>query len=448
VASQHAGLPESVTASLAAATAEAQRDWRAPGVSAGLVRGGELVWSAHVGKARLDPPAEPDDHTQYLMGSVTKTFVAVVTLALRDRGLLDLRDPLGRYLPDTRHTRLQIRDLLSHTSGLQREPVGRIWESLEAPTREQLIAGLEQAEAVLDPHRAWHYSNLAYALLGDIIEAVTHQSWEAVVRELIFEPLGMTATGTQPDESLVATGYHVHPYARTARPEPRIALNATASVGGLWTSVADLARYAAFLAEPDERVLQGTTLEEMCRPVVIRDDSWTRAHGLGFMAGRIGERILVGHSGGMPGFVTALRVHRPSGVGAVVFANSTAGAEPMVLAGRLVTEVLDSVPQAVSAWVPEEPQADLAPLLGPWWSEGTEFVFEVREGQLWSRIAGSDIDDARYERLDATTWRVAEGYEMGERLELAVDDVGRVTRMYLATYAMTRDPRAFADLLR
>ncbi len=442
-----AHLPTTVTADLDTAVAESQREWKSPGVSAGLVRGGGLVWSAHVGQARLAPPTPPDNNTQYLMGSVTKTFVAVVVLQLRDEGLLGLRDRLGRFLPETKHSELQIRDLLSHSSGLQREPVGRIWESLAAPTREELIAGLEQAEAVLDPQRAWHYSNLAYALLGDIIEALTGQPWEAVVRERVLAPLGMGSTSTTPDDFRAALGYHVHPYAGTARPEPRLALDATASVGGLWTSVADLARYAAFIADPDEKVLRAETLDEMCRPVIMRDDTWTGAHGLGFMAGRIGERILVGHSGGMPGFVTGLRVHRQTGVGAVVFSNSTAGSAPMALAGRLVTTVLDALPESVEPWVPEEPQPDLAPLLGPWWSEGTEFVFEVREGRLWSRIVGSSADDARYEQLDGTTWRVAEGRELGERLEVVFDSTGEIARMYLATYAMTRDPRGFGDLL-
>ncbi|HET7278302.1 MAG TPA: serine hydrolase domain-containing protein [Dermatophilaceae bacterium] len=442
-----AHLPEAVTADLDAAVAAAQRDWKSPGLSAGLVRGGSLVWSAHVGHARLDPPTPPQDDTQYLMGSVTKTFVAVAVLRLRDEGRLGLRDRLGRFLPETRHSELQIRDLLSHSSGLQREPVGRIWESLSAPTREELIAGLEEAEAVLDPHRAWHYSNLAYALLGDVVEKVTGQPWEAVVRERVLDPLGMGSTSTMPDDSRAAIGYHVHPYAGTARPEPRIALNATASLGGLWTSVADLARYAAFIADPDERVLRPDTLEEMCRPVIMRDDAWTGAHGLGFMAGRIGERILVGHSGGMPGYVTGLRVHRPSGVGAVVFANSTSGSAPMALAGQLVTTVLDALPEPVEPWVPEDPNPAVAPLLGPWWSEGTEFVFEVREGRLWSRVVGSKADDARYEQVDDATWRVDEGRELGERLEVVFDETGAVARMYLATYAVTRDPRGFGDLL-
>ena len=66
--------------------AEAQRQWRAPGVSVGLVRDGSLVYSRHVGAARLDPLAPADDNTQFMMGSITKTFTAVLIMQLRDAG--------------------------------------------------------------------------------------------------------------------------------------------------------------------------------------------------------------------------------------------------------------------------------------------------------------------------------------------------------------------------
>ena len=78
-------LGEATRSTLDRLAANAQRDWRTPGLSAGLVRDGELVWSSHVGSARLEPEPEPaTDDTQYLIGSVTKTFTAVLVRALRD----------------------------------------------------------------------------------------------------------------------------------------------------------------------------------------------------------------------------------------------------------------------------------------------------------------------------------------------------------------------------
>ncbi|HET6666634.1 MAG TPA: serine hydrolase domain-containing protein, partial [Intrasporangium sp.] len=74
------------------------------------------------------------DSTQFMIGSVTKTFTALAVMALRDAGRLSLDDPLDVHVPATRHGRLQLRQMLAHASGLQREPVGNIWESLSAPS--------------------------------------------------------------------------------------------------------------------------------------------------------------------------------------------------------------------------------------------------------------------------------------------------------------------------
>src|SRR5690242_5013713 len=167
------GLSAGLERDLLARVVTAQRSWRAPGVSVGVVRDGRLVWSAHVGSARLGPAATPaDDDTQFMIGSVTKTFTALAVMSLRDEGLLSLDDTLETYLPETRHARVPLRQMLAHASGLQREPVGNIWESLDAPERDAFVSGVEQAEQVLPPHHAFHYSNLAYGLLGEVVQRV------------------------------------------------------------------------------------------------------------------------------------------------------------------------------------------------------------------------------------------------------------------------------------
>ena len=248
------GLAAATAARVDHAVAVAQRTWRCPGVSAGLVRDGQLVHSVHVGSARLDPPTAAGDHTAYLIGSVTKTFTAVLVMQLRDEGRLHLDDPLERFLAGSAHGRLTIRGLLSHLSGLQREPVGRIWETLDNPDSARLLEELADARAVLAPGEAFHYSNLAYALLGQVVETLDGRPWEQALRARVLDPLGMTETGLTPAAGH-ALGYLVHPFSGVARPEPVVELRATAPMGGLWSTVADLTRYAAFLADPDPAVL-------------------------------------------------------------------------------------------------------------------------------------------------------------------------------------------------
>ena len=433
---------------LLARVVTAQRSWRSPGVSVGVVRDGQLAWSAHVGSARLGVDAAPaTDDTQFMIGSVTKTFTALAVMSLRDEGLLSLDDSLETYLPATRHARVPLRQMLAHASGLQREPVGNIWETLVAPEREEFLAGVEDAEQVLPAHHAFHYSNLAYALLGQVVERVTGQDWERVVRARVLDPLGMTRTGLAPADDR-AVGYQVDPYAGTASEEPLFSLGATAPVGGLWSTVADLARYAAYVARPDDRVVRPETVEEMCRPIIMTDvDSWSGAYGLGFGMGRRGDRVYVGHGGAMPGFLTGLRVRRADGVGAVVFANATSGALTLGLATDLVEAVVDAEPSLPSAWTPETEQPGLTELLGLWWSEGSPITFFVRDGALWSRLADDEpLSETRYAAEGTDRFRAVAGRERGELLEVVRATDGSVDKLYFATYAVTRAPLAFAEL--
>ena len=428
---------------------QAQSQWHCPGLSAGLVRDGVLVWSCHVGSARLDPDVAPTDDTQYMIGSITKTFTAVLIMALRDAGRLSLDDRLEKYLPDTRHGAITIRQMLAHASGLQREPAGRIWENLDAPDQERLLRELEDAEQVLPVHFAFHYSNLAFALLGQIVERLEARPWGEVVTERILVPLEMKNTALAPDNADRALGYQVHPHTGVATLEPQFDLKATAPLGGLWSTVADLGRYASFVADPIDEILAPATVDEMCRPLIMTDvEGWTRAYGLGYDLQRIGERVLAGHGGSMPGFLSGMRVRRQDRVGAVVLANTTAGAQPVTLAGQLVTAVLDAEPALASLWTPSQSQPDLDGILGSWWTEGEEIVFEVRDNALWSRIPGGlAMAETRFVRVDGDRFRAVFGREAGELLELTRGPGGDVKRMHFATYALTRTPTAFADLL-
>ena len=445
----HLSLGDGLVRDLERQVRQAQSEWHSPAVSAGIVRDGTLMWSMHVGSARLDPTTAPNDDTQYMIGSITKTFTAVLVMALRDAGRLSLDDRLDKYVPHTRHGAVTIRQLLSHASGLQREPVGRIWENLDAPDQERLLRELEEAEQVLPVHFAFHYSNLAFALLGQIVEQLEGRPWGDVVAERILEPLEMKNTGLAPDNASRALGYQVHPHTGVATIEPAFEQKAMAPLGGLWSTVADMGRYAAFVADPIGEILSPDSVDEMCRPLIMADvEGWARAYGLGYDLQRTGERVLAGHGGAMPGFLAGLRVRRQDRVGAVVFANSTAGAETVTLAGQLVNAVLDAEPSLALVWAPSQPQPDLDGILGSWWTEGEEIVFEVRDNVLWSRITGGlPIAETRFAKEDGGRFRAVAGRERGELLEITRGPTGEVERMHFATYALTRTPTAFANLL-
>jgi CubicO group peptidase (beta-lactamase class C family) len=440
-------LPEATVARLDRSLAAKQAEWRSAGLAAAVVRHGQPVWRGLVGTTdAADLDARPSADTQFRIGSITKTFTAVLVLQTRDDGLLDLDDRLDRHLPGSPHGDLTVRRMLAHRSGLQREPVGEVWEKPEGPSSAELLAGLADAEAVLPPADRHHYSNLAYALLGEVVARLRGESWEEALRTRVLQPLGMART-TPRRTPPYAEGYLTDPYADRLLAEPEFPGNAFAPAAELWSTVDDLGRWAAFVAEPDAAVLSPDTVEEMCHPQVMYDlDAWSLAWGLGFMLHRRGERVLVGHDGAMPGFLAGLAVRRKEKVGALVLANTSAAADPGGLAVDLALRVVDEDPDPALTWQPGPPvPPQVEELLGQWWSEGTAYAFSARDGRLEIKAvdAPRTADPAVLAEEGADRFRVVSGRAQGELLRVVRRDDGTVDRLYWATYPVTRDPRVF-----
>jgi CubicO group peptidase (beta-lactamase class C family) len=440
-------LPQATAARLDRLVAGKQAEWRSAGLAAGIVRHGEHVWHGFAGTTDAeDLDALSTADTQFRVGSVTKTFTAVLVLQCRDEGLLDLDDRLDLHLPGTRHGGVTIRRMLAHLSGLQREPVGEVWEQPEGPHRDELLAGLDQAEAVAAPARRWHYSNLAYALLGEVVARLRSQPWDEALLKRVLAPLGMSRT-TPRRRPPYAKGYFTDPYADRLLEEPEFPGNAFAPAAELWSTVGDLGRWASFVAAPDPAVLSADTVEEMCHPQVMYDlDGWTLGWGLGFMLHRRGDRVLVGHDGAMPGFLAGFAVRRPEQTGAVVLANTSADADPGGLAVDLVLHAVDDDPDPAPAWRPGPPvPAHIEELLGQWWSEGTAYSFSARDGHLEIKAVGAarTAKPSVLAEEGVDRFRGVSGRSQGEILRVVRREDGTVDRLYWATYPVTRDPRPF-----
>src|SRR5438270_3868969 len=166
--------------------AAAQATGRVPSVVASIVRDGE---PAHFTGAGELPPPDPD--TQYRIGSISKTFTAALILQLRDEDRLALDDLLYRHLPGTPVGGVTIRQLLAHVGGLRREPAGDWWERAPGVHLDHLLAELTPDAAAHPPYQTFHYSNLAYGLLGAVAERITGEPWWTQVGKRLLAPLGM-----------------------------------------------------------------------------------------------------------------------------------------------------------------------------------------------------------------------------------------------------------------
>ena len=417
-----------------------------PGVAAAVFRGGELHWQRALGVAdveRGDPLS--DDHA-FRIGSITKTFTAVLVLQLREDGRLSLDDELRAHVAEV-PAGPTVRHALAHLSGIQREPPGEIWETLRPPSRDELLAGLAESEQVLAPGARWHYSNLAYGLLGEVVARVGGAPYRDVLHSRVLDPLGLARTGLEPRDP-VATGYYVHPWSDAATVEPDIEMSeATAALGQLWSTIGDLARFGGFLASGRDDVLPRAVLDEMARVAVMADEErWTVAWGLGLGLYRRGDSVYAGHGGAMPGFLASLVVSRRDGTGAVVLTNSGAGPKPETLALDLAEAAYRAAPPALPAWAADDgAPAAVAPLLGSWWTEGSELLVTWRGGRLRAELlAGSPWNrHSTFEPDGEDRWRCVEGHEHGELLRVVRDDAGAPVKLYFATYPCTREPSTF-----
>jgi CubicO group peptidase (beta-lactamase class C family) len=425
--------------------ASAQAEQRMPSVTAAAFRDGDVVWRGSLGLADVAAGEGATPDHVYRIGSITKTFTAVCILQLRDALVLDLADPLRTHIPEA-PPGPTVADALSHLSGLQREPAGEIWETLEPPSREELLGGLEDAERVLRPGEAWHYSNLAFGLLGEIVARRSDAAVEDALRSRVLAPLGLSRTGFDPSGPR-AVGYFVDPYSDRVTVEHDLEVEGpTAAMGWLWSTVDDLARWADFLSTGHDGVLSLETLDEMARVRTMVDAKWSRGWGLGLGLYRRGDRVLVGHGGAMPGFVAGVYVHRLERTGAAVLINSSAGADPETLGLDLAEAVLDALPRRAALWRPDDgAPGDVESMLGPWWTEGSEIVLSWREGRLRAVLldAPPDRNVSWLVPEGDDRWRVVEGRELGEALRVVRDDTGVPVKLYLATYPLTRAPTAF-----
>jgi CubicO group peptidase (beta-lactamase class C family) len=413
---------------------------RLPSLAAAVVREGVVVWSDAVGLADCEGGLAASPETQYRIGSITKSLTAVTVMALREEGRLDLDDPLEAHLPGNAHGSLSIRRMLSHLSGLQRE-AGEMFVSGRAPSSEELLAALDHYEQVLPSARAHHYSNLAYALLGEVVARASGVPYARLVEERVLGPLGLERTTWSPRPPF-AQGYLVEEYAGTVVREPHIELGAVAPMGQLWSTVGDLCGLASFLAGDGGGILEPASLEQMWTlQSVVDPERWSVGYGLGLELSARDGRVFGGHGGAMPGFLAGVHVHRESGVGAAVLANAGTRLASRELCLELASTTIERWPAAIPPWQPErEPPAEVRAILGRWWSEGNEFVFSWRAGKLTAALPGSPpwVHPSVFAPLGDGSFRVVEGRERGERLRPV--EGGMVFGGYLFTRDQTRSP--------
>jgi len=271
---------------------------------------------------------EAPANCMWQIGSITKSFTAVVALQLAEEGRLDLHAPVTDYIPwfavRSRYAPITLHQLLTHTAGI-------IQGSEIAPASNYDVIALADTDAGFAPGAHFWYSNVGYRAVGLVLEAVTGHAYPALVQERVLDRLGMHDSAPAIVHELRhrmppghSAFYDDRPWRREHGLAPATWMPTAEADGSLCCSPQDLAVWLRAIWNDDERLLTPASFAAMKAPLVEDDQDGGR-YGYGLVVGDGG----FGHGGGMIGYQSELQADFATGLGAVAFTNGIGGADEL-----------------------------------------------------------------------------------------------------------------------
>ncbi|MFZ5826888.1 MAG: serine hydrolase [Bacillota bacterium] len=375
------------------------KEHQVPGVGLGLLIDGE-AFAAGFGITSIENPLEVTGDTLFQIGSVTKTVTGTAMMRLVERGDLDLEGPVRRYLPDFRlgdeatAATVTVRHLITHVAGWPGDVFTDTGSGDDAVAT--YVAQMAELPQVTPLGELWTYNNAAFVVAGRVIEAVTGKTYEAAVRELVLEPLGMTHSFFFPNEVMLRRFVVGHmlkeEQLEIARPWniPR----SSNPAGGLVCSVQDLLRYARFhlaegVAESGDRLLAAERIRQMHAPVVAASNGQQMALSW-FVQDVSGVRFLQ-HGGATWGQMALLWLAPEKGVALALLTNGQRGTTLNNQVSAWVREHYLGVRVEEPALIDVAPE-ELAPYAGRYQMErGGTILIEVRGSRLMLQSLPPDL---------------------------------------------------------
>jgi CubicO group peptidase (beta-lactamase class C family) len=329
---------------------DAMADWKVPGAALAVVKDGKLALVKAYGQRDLEANLPVTPSTQFLIGSITKSFTATAVALLHGEDRLDWTKPVRDYVPEFRlhdpvaTDRVTVRDLLCHHTGLPRHDW--VWLPGDRSTTE-LLAPLRHLELSRDIRAAWQYNNLCYNVAGLLIERVSGRSYQDFIRGRLTDRLGMTVSFTLDElEGSVDAARPYMMYEDERLPALRLPIR-TIAAGAINTSVADLAQWMRLhLAKGEyegERLLSAALIDELHAPRVYCPSSgppeaeFVEGHyGFGFHSAYYRGDRFVWHSGGHIGWYALMTLVPDFGLGVAILTNRSPSAVPHILTRHIV----------------------------------------------------------------------------------------------------------------
>ncbi|MGH9827285.1 MAG: serine hydrolase domain-containing protein, partial [Blastocatellia bacterium] len=289
-------------------------DKQLPALSIALVDDQHIVWAKGFGYQDPDNKIAATAQTVYRVGSVSKLFTDIAVMQLVEQGKLDLNAPVSTYIPEFHPENpfdkpITLRELMSHRSGLVREPpAGHYFDPTE-PSLEQTVLSLNRTRLVYQPGTHTKYSNAGVATVGYVLQRVTGHPFAEYVKKAVLEPLGMKDSAFRPEPALAKNLAKAYMWSYDGRTfeAPKFQLG-MAPAGSMYSTVTDLGRFlSALFAEGRARggqIVKPETLRQMWTPQFQANGK--TGYGIGFGISELDGHRRIGHGGAIYGFATIL----------------------------------------------------------------------------------------------------------------------------------------------
>ena len=347
-------VPSTKEAEIDAFVRKVMAQFEVPGLSLSIVKDGKPVLAKGYGASSLETGAKVDDHTLFGIASNTKAFTATALGMLEEEGLLGWDEPVIDYLPSFRMSdpfvteEMTIRDLLVHRSGLGLGAGDLMWWPPSDYDRKEIVRRLRYLPLETSFRSAYAYDNVLYSVAGEVIEAISGQTWEDFVQERILDRIGMTESNVLHS----AAGHGANsatphaPVDGVVKVISAFASDNTNPAGGINANAVDIAKWMIVQldsgrvsldtqSDPSRLFSRRTTQElwSIVTPKPISEPpSYLKAtrtnfygYGLGFNVQDYRGRKMVTHTGGLPGFVSRIAMIPDTKLGIAVFTNQESG---------------------------------------------------------------------------------------------------------------------------
>ena len=386
---------ESRLARIEAKVEKRRKELGIPGLSLAIVKDDKVIYSKGLGYKDFENKVPMTPDTQLAIGSATKAFTGLSVLMLQDDGKLSLDDSPKKYLPYFRinnpetDKNIQVRDLMAHSSGLNRTDLAMITGKLN---RVELIKVAGEAKPMAGLRKKFYYQNLMYTAAGQIVAEVEKQPWEDFVPERIFKPLGMNNSTMSVKQMKKASDYsygYVYNFdTKETRRLPTRDLSEIAPAGSINSSANDMAKWLRFIlnggVSDGKRLVSSEGFSEWIKPQMKITPNGKVAYGLGWFLEEWKGKKVVHHGGNIDGFNSMVALIPEEKLGFVLLTNVSGSPLSNELRQIVWSGMLDSAERS------EKLGADAKKEVGKYrFAEaGFDIDVMVEEGNLVAKVPG------------------------------------------------------------